>query len=266
MLVHPSQRYRLYIDETGTQTLKRGHYDRFLCLMGVVMLRSTHDGPATNGLYQIKADLFGHSPATPVILHRREMVRGEGAFKALKTDPFLAFDFEMRWTEYIKKTPFLAFAGAIDKDAHVTKYRVWQHDPYHYCLEILLERYVLWLKRHNFVGDVLIESRDKFSDSRLKRAYKRFYGNGNQHVRPEHAQNYLTSGEVKFGRKVDDIAGHQIADSLAHPVLRNMRSRYLGETPASGFGSTLVAILEVEKFARHPQRHHIDGWGMKWLP
>ena len=24
MLVHPSQRYRLYIDETGTQTLKRG--------------------------------------------------------------------------------------------------------------------------------------------------------------------------------------------------------------------------------------------------
>lgn len=266
MFVHPSKRYRLYIDETGTQTLKKAHVDRFLCLMGIVMLQETHDQTFTADVHKIKADMFGHTAETPVILHRREMVRGDPPFERLKADPFFAVEFEDRWTALVEKSAYLAMACAIDKDEHVKKYVVWQHDPYHYCLEMLLERFVKWLVRHNFKGDVLVESRDKFADKRLKAAYRRFYDNGNSVVTAKSAQAVLTSKEIKFGRKSDDIAGHQLADSLAHPVLRYMKTINLQEPPASGFGARLVDLLKVNKLARKPKTDIIQGWGLKWLP
>lgn len=266
MFVHPSRRYRLYIDETGTQTLKKAHEDRFLCLLGVVMLQQTHDTAFTQTFRQMKTDVFGHSEDQPVILHRREMVRGKPPFQALKNDPFLAMEFERRWLELIGTSPFLAVGGAIDKDAHVKKYVVWQHDPYHYCLEILVERYVKWLTRHGFVGDVVIEARSKFADKRLKKAYQRLYQNGNNAINAAQAQKVLLSRELKFFRKNDDVAALQLADSLAHPVLRYMKTIHLNEAPAVGFGAQLVDLLIRSKLARQPKTGVIQGWGLKWLP
>lgn len=266
MFVHPSRRYRLYIDETGTQTLKMDHADRFLCLMGVIMLQKTHDDKFAPSLGTLKSELFGHRPKAPVILHRRDMVRGTGAFKSLRDDPFLAMEFERRWLSLIESTQFLSIAVAIDKDAHIKKYAVWQHDPYHYCLEVLVERFVKWLTRHNFSGDVLIESRSKFADKRLKTAYARLYESGNNAITARQAQNCLTSKEIKFCSKADDIAAIQLADSLAHPVLRYMKTQHLNEAAAAGFGPRLVEVLTKSKLARHPKTMVVEGWGLKWLP
>lgn len=266
MFVHPSKRYRLYIDETGTQTLKKSHDDRFLCLMGIIMLQKTHDEIFTPAFQQLKREVFNHSSDAPVILHRREMVRGEGCFAVLKEDPFLAMDFERRWKELINESQFLGIAGAIDKDAHVKKYVVWQHDPYHYCLEILVERFVKWLTRHRFIGDVVIEARSKFADKRLKKAYSRLYHHGNNAITAAQAQDRLLSKELKFACKADDVAALQLADSLAHPMLRYMKTVHLNEAPAVGFGAALVDIMLKAKLARHPKTQLIEGWGMKWLP
>jgi hypothetical protein len=234
--------------------------------MGIVMLQETHDNAFTSAVTQIKTEMFGHTPEAPVIFHRREMVRGEAPFERLKSDPFFAVEFEDRWIELVEKSAYLAMACAIDKDEHVRKYVVWQHDPYHYCLEMLLERFVKWLKRQNFQGDVLVESRDKYADKRLKAAYSRFYENGNSTVTAKAAQEALTSKEIKFGRKSDDIAAHQLADSLAHPVLRYMKTVNLQEPVAAGFGARLVEILKITKLARKPKTDLIQGWGLKWLP
>ncbi len=200
---------------------------------------------------------------SPVILHRREMVRGEPPFQVLKNDPFLAMEFERRWMELIVSSQFLTIGGAIDKDAHKKKYVVWQHDPYHYCLELLVERFVKWLSRHNFVGDVVIEARSKYADKRLKRAYHRVYQNGNNAITAEQAQNRLISGELKFHSKREDVAGLQLADSLAHPTLRYMKTLHLNEAPAVGFGAQLVEELVKSKLARQPKTGLITGWGLK---
>lgn len=157
-------------------------------------------------------------------------------------------------------------ASAIDKHAHLEKYKVWQHDPYHYCMECLLERYVKWLNRNGFVGDVLVESRGKYPDKRLKRAYRTFYTRGSGHLSPTLAQARLTSGELKLAIKRDDVAAHQLADSLAHPTLTYMRSKYDGAQIREGYGQQLVQLLLQHRLARHPVTHEIDGWGLKWLP
>lgn len=230
------------------------------------MLQQTHDDKLSPALSALKADMFGHTSDNPVILHRRDMVRGEGAFQCFKDDPFLAMEFETRWLDLVSNTQFIAIAGAIDKDAHVQKYVVWQHDPYHYCLEILVERFVKWLTRHGFMGDVVIEARGKFADKRLKRAYARLYANGNNAVTSGQVQKCLTSKELKFCRKEDDVAAVQLADSLAHPVLRYMKTQHLNEAPAVGFGPQLVDVLLKSKLARQPKTGVIPGWGLKWLP
>lgn len=265
MFVHPSKRYRLYIDETGTQTLKQTGIDRYLCLMAVVMRVDIHDKVLTPRLQDIKTDLFGHSPTSPVILHRRDMVKREPPFDILE-DERVAFEFNTRWAALVRESQYIAMASAIDKHAHLEKYKVWQYDPYHYCLECLLERYVKWLNRHGFVGDVLVESRGKGPDKRLKAAYKRFYINGGDHLSASVIHARLTSGELKLAMKQEDVAAHQLADSLAHPTLKYMRGKYDGATVIDGFGQQLVKVLLQHRLARHPKTDEIDGWGLKWLP
>jgi len=230
------------------------------------MRRDTHDGPLTSKVQEIKAELFGHSDEQPVILHRRDMVQGVAPFDILKTDERVRFQFATRWAALVRETPFLAMASAIDKHAHVEKYKVWQYDPYHFCLECLLQRYVYWLNRNGFYGDVLIESRGKRPDWRLKRAYKRFYINGLDRLSPTVIQARLTSNELKIALKSQDVAGHQLADSLAHPTLRYMQAKYDGAPMPTAYGQQLVEILLQHRFARHPQTREIDGWGLKWLP
>lgn len=266
MFVHASKRYRLYIDETGTQTLKTAHADRFLCLMGIIMRQDVHDKHLTASLDALKFLFFDDCPNKPVIFHRRDMVRGEPPFEKLKSNESFRIEFEGAWSELVRDSNYIAIAGAIDKVAHKEKYKVWQHDPYHYCLEILVERFCSWMSRHGFVGDVVVESRDKWADKRLKRAYSHFYHNGNDNVSAKRAQRVLLSKELKFGKKSDNIAGHQLADSLAHPILRHLKTEKLGGEPATGFGSKLVQILLDKRLARHPKSGKIEGWGLKWLP
>lgn len=266
--VPPFARYRLYIDETGTQTLKAAHADRFLCLAGIIMRQDVHDGPFTLRLNELKASFFGVTPpGVPLILHRRDMVRGEPPFELLTSDAKFQASFEEAWLDLVGNSSYLALAGAIDKVAHRDKYKVWQFDPYHYCLEVLVERFVKWLDRHKFVGDVLVESRGKWADKRLKKAYSHFYQSGNGAVSAAKAQRVLLSREIKFANKSDDVAGHQLADSLAHPLLRYLKSEKLGVAPASGFGARIVQeLMRQPRLARHPQTGKFDGWGLKWLP
>jgi len=157
-------------------------------------------------------------------------------------------------------------AATIDKKAHIERYKVWQFDPYHYCLECLLERYVKWMNRNGFYGDVVVESRGRKPDKRLKQSYERFYKLGNSAVSRTVVQARLTTNQIKFAGKSDDVAALQLADSLAHPTLAYMKSRMSGGPPPGTFGQKLVETLLTHKYARNPKTGEIVGWGLKTLP
>ena len=59
----------------------------------------------------------------------------------------------------------------IDKLEHLSRYQVWRHAPYHYCLEVLLERYVLFLHYRGLRGDIMVESRNATLDGKLKNSF-----------------------------------------------------------------------------------------------
>jgi hypothetical protein len=259
---------RLYIDEVGNADLKNAPNDenvRYLSLTGVTTFRSLHDRTIQPAIDQLKTDLFGHGPANPVILHRREIIDRVGPFAVLHDDECRA-TFDERALRLIENLPFIANTVTIDKAEHVERYGVWHFDPYHYALRCLIERYVLWLKRHGFRGDVAAEPRYPRVDKKVKASFQRIWSGGTEHIPAHIVQRHLTSREIKFFSKPKNCAGLQICDLIAHPSFRAMRRMRDGLAIPDDFGGRVARILEERKLARHPVSGVIDGWGRKWLP
>lgn len=259
---------RLYIDEVGNGDLRGAATDqniRYLSLTGVVAIREHHDRVISRRMDEVKQLLPAHSTGSPVILHRREIVRREGAFGVLG-DEALATKFNTALLAMFREAPYLAITVQIDKLAHLETYGVWHFDPYHYCMRCLLERYVLYLRRKDWRGDVVVEPRNKKVDKKLKASFERTYRDGTENIPGAVFQKYLLSKDVAFFPKKANVAGLQLCDLLAHPSARAMRfARDCIEAP-DDFGSKVVQILVDRRYARNPSTKLIDGYGTKWLP
>lgn len=259
---------RLYIDEVGNADLKNAPNDdnvRYLSLTGVTTLRSFHDETIQPAFDELKIDLFGHTQDSPVILHRREVIDRTGPFAVLNDEKIRA-DFDRRTLDLIGKLPYIATTVTIDKAEHVERYGVWHFDPYHYCMRCLIERFVLWLRRHDWTGDVVAETRYRQVDKKVKASFQRIWRDGTEFISAPIVQERLTSREIKLFPKSQNCAGLQLCDLIAHPSFRAMRRLRNGEPIPDDFGGKVAAILEDKKLARNPKTGTIYGWGRKWLP
>lgn len=258
---------RLFIDEVGNADLKAAASDpnvRYLSLTGIIMKMTAHERYTQPELDRIRAIHFP-GLVTPPVLHRRDIVRREGPFAVLH-DPHRRSLFDADILALVGKTPYIAITVTIDKQAHLARYTSWHYDPYHYCLQCLIERYVSWLERHGLSGDVVIEARFKKVDKRLKESFSRLWKDGTRFLPSVTVQKRLQSKEIGLYTKRDDVAGLQLADLLAHPSCRAMRAERDGLILGADFGSQVVEILKSKKYARDPSSGKIEGWGTKWLP
>jgi hypothetical protein len=264
--ITPEKRYRLFFDETGNGDLEaaaRNPNERYLSLTGIVIRQDHHDGYVTRRLNLLKKHIFGDDN---VILHRRDIMRKEGVFAILRNDERCR-EFDARLAAIIAECVSVAFTVSIDKLEHKNKYVVWQHNPYHYLLECLLERFALWLRRHNCNGDMIGEARNPTHDAPLKRAFRHFYlHKTGSLVNASLIQARLTSKELRLKPKSCNIAGLQLADILAHPCHRSLKFEQLGETIPPDYGTFLVSIMRRSIYDRNPQTGAIQTYGTKWLP
>lgn len=60
--------------------------EQYLSLTGIITKRRSHDNHITPAIETLKADLFDHKPSKVVILHRREILRREAPFEALRDE------------------------------------------------------------------------------------------------------------------------------------------------------------------------------------
>lgn len=262
--IHPTRRYRLYFDETGTGDLKAHKKDanqRYLSLTGVVFRQDVHNSTFTVRLAALRRRIFN---TTDVILHRREIIDREGIFSIFEDDA-VRQDFDAQFLELVGRLPGPAFTVSIDKQEHLEKYKAWQFDPYHYVLTCLVERYALWLNRNNYVGDVMGEARTEWHDARLRRAFRHQYDNGSKFLRPDVAKLRLTTRELRLRPKTADIAGLQVADLLAHPAHRTFKFMQQNIPIPDDYGASLIRELE-RAYDRNPVTKLIRGYGRKWLP
>jgi Protein of unknown function (DUF3800) len=255
--------YRMYVDEVGNSDYKASASHRFLSLTGIIMEASYVANSFGPALEALKGQYFGTHPDDRVVLHRREMLQRVEPFEALK-DPTTREAFNRDLLDLIRQTAFLLATVVIDKVAMVEQYRVWRQDPYHYCMQVLLERYVGELQGRGATGDVVAEARGKAEDKRLKRAYRRIYEGGTNFVKADDFASVLKSRQLHFKTKGHNIPGLQLADLIAYPSYRAVLAARRNQRMPDDFNSRMVGAFR-DKY-RRGANGQVWGRGQKWLP
>lgn len=259
-------KYRIYIDEVGNNDLESSDNPnhRYLSLTGLIFELNYVKDVVTPALEKLKQKYFPYHPDEPVILHRKELVNKKFPFDSLK-DKIIEENFNSEFIQLLKDLDYLVVSVLIDKKEHKLKYQTWKYDPYHYCMEILIERFFFFLESVDSVGDVMVESRGGKEDMRLKKSYSKIFQNGTQFIESERLQKRLTSKELKVKPKMLNIACLQLTDLIAHPSRRFMFRKYdINEGKEFVFGDKIISVIE-EKYYRG-KSGVIEGYGIKLLP
>jgi hypothetical protein len=256
--------YRIFIDEVGNHDMRSSAdpFHQYLGLTGAIMRLAYEQGPFSAALETIKALIF-HDPL--IVFHRREMIDASPPFEVLR-DAEVRSQLDALLLQLLASATYRVFTVVIDKKEHQRKYTVWRFHPYHYCLTVMLERYVLFLVRMNMTGDVMTESRGRKENMQLEKAFRYIYDNGTVHVPARIFQERLTSRELKIKSKSANIAGLQFADLIANPSCRSLICEKTNAEMKAKFGIQVEEILKKHKYLRSPVNGAIIGWGKKWLP
>jgi hypothetical protein len=260
--------YRIYVDEVGTHDLV--HADdpnqRFLSLTGVILESGYTLRVLQPEMDELKRAFFQRDPDEPVILHRKELVNKRPPFHSLR-DPETEESFNGALLAALARWEYTVITVALDKKAHRDQYQTWRFHPYHYCLAVLLERFVLFLHYGGHRGDVMVESRGGNEDRKLKDSYSRLYAHGTDNIPAERWQEKLTSCELKVRPKTANVAGLQLADLVAHPSRREvLLDHQLIVDDRDTFGARICEILRETKYHRSRRTQQIEGYGKKLLP
>jgi hypothetical protein len=239
-------KYRIYIDEVGNPDLESSDNPnhRFLSLTGVILELGYVAAVVHPQMEEIKHKYFRDHPDEPIIFHRKEMMNARFPFEGLK-DPLIRADFDRDLLQLLADWEYTVISVCLDKKRHKETYTTWRYDPYHYCLAVLLERFVFYLNRRDAQGDAMAESRGGKEDRRLKDSFERLWKNGTDYVAPEEFRKSFSSRQLKVKTKANNIAGLQLADLIAHPI----RNEILEEQGflagrISPFGRELINILQ----------------------
>ncbi|MFA6450184.1 MAG: DUF3800 domain-containing protein [bacterium] len=245
-------KYRIYIDEVGNPDLESSDNPnhRFLSLTGIIMELGNVDAVIHPQMESLKAKFFRSHPDEPVIFHRKEMLNAKPPFEKLK-DESVRESFDNELLGLLAAWDYTAISVCIDKQSHKDTYTTWRYDPYHYCLAVLLERFVFFLDDRDSTGDVMAESRGGKEDMRLKKAYTKLWEQGTEYVESKRFQRLLTSRQLKVKVKANNITGLQIADLIAHPSRNEiLREHGLLEKDIAPFASKVIKILEFKYYQR----------------
>jgi hypothetical protein len=258
--------YRLYIDEVGTDDLGDVNSDngRYLSLTGVAMLVQEARDVLSPEFARMKADIFDHDPDEPIIFHRKKIVKFGGPFVILKNDSKReTFDADI--LAAMGNCQYAVITALIDKKAMLAKTQWTNKEPYHYLMEVIVEKYVQFLERKNAIGDIMPEGRMGKQDERLQSAFLRVMGNGTYYVSRDRMRNRVPSSNLKFRYKRDNIAGLQLADLIAHPSHFVVRERMQHQVTIGTFCAKVKELLNSSKYDR-ADNGTIKGYGVKWLP
>lgn len=209
----------LFLDESGDHDLINidSEYSIFV-LAGCIMDLEYEGKVLIPALNQFKKDLFGNSD---IILHLADYTRNKACFGNLCNKDFRE-KFYAGLNKIIKDMDFTLLACIVDKKEHVKHYKN-AIDPYLLSLEVVLERYIMFLKRNNEKGIVIAESRGNQLDNQLNLAFLDLKISGTRFLRPTDIVEAITDFRIR--KKDENIAGLQLIDTIISPIGRKFLGR-----------------------------------------
>jgi len=257
--------YRIFIDESGGTGINfEDINDRYLTLTGVIIKLDDYFKRINPEIDRFKEDIFGRLPGKSIILHRDEIIRKQNYFKIL-FDKNIQKRFDDGILTLFNELPYKVVSVSIDKHNHKKNYGYIGFEPYLYSIEVLIERYVMFLTDINSSGDVLIESRDKLKDRMLESGFRDLWKYGSPYQNSRKWQNRITSSSIKIVEKKMNENGLQLADLFAHPSRYDTLLEYkINAEQTALFGKLVCTILRENKYITN-WRGGIKGCGLKLL-
>ncbi len=259
-------KYRLYIDESGTHNYNNSDEikERYLCLNGVI-ISADHNQEFITPQWEEMRSIFTEDPDFPAIFHLTDVMGKIGIFKKLD-DEEIQKSFDKKYLEILKKGEFTICSVVLDKKSHLSRYGDTAMHPYHYCLNVLLERYVNFLLESDGYGDVVAEVRGKKEDRLLKSEFEHFYENGTYYLSNEVVQKRLSSKKLKLKTKEARISGLELSDMLAISMKFLTLYKYKRISELSDNFTKSVIELVHPKIRRCPyNRKRTKGFGTKLI-
>ena len=257
-------KYRMYVDEVGNAQKCNHPSDensRYLSLTGVIMSLDYSRDYLHPQFESIKSNYFKSHPDEPVVFHRKDLLQRNRPFDALRNDETReAFFYEL--FEIISQAEYQVITAVVDKHSLSEKYGKDAWEPYHFAIEVLLERYIRFLKsKDDCQGDVMIEARNSNQDRQLKLEFTRICNKGTFYCKRSDIDKYLTSKEIKIKNKSSNIAGLQLSDLIAHPSAISIIRESTKTSYEHEYGGKIIKILNSSKYRRDGSA--ITGVGRK---
>lgn len=205
----------LFLDESGDHSLTVIDRDYPVFVLGGVIVDSIYYRAVVEPrIWQLKADFFDDPD---VILHTSDIIRGVNGFEALN-DATTRVSFYQAINALMRELEYTVIACAIKKDAHVQQYGEHAVDPYHYSLEVVVERFCHELGSGPDGGMIFAERRRRDLDDELEMVWKRLTERGTDFMKREAVHGRIVDLSLK--RKVLNVAGLQLADLVVSPIGR----------------------------------------------
>ncbi|MBG0810366.1 DUF3800 domain-containing protein [Methylosinus sp. H3A] len=237
---------------------------RYLSLTGVAMKTDVARDDLTPKFDWVKKAVFNQDPDEPIIFHRRKIVQRKAQFGVLN-DPIKLDLFNRAMLKIYKQCDYAVITAIIDKLEASRRDKWKEKHPYHYLMQILVEKFARFLVRKNSFGDIMPEGRKGKKDAALQVAYDDVRGKGNYYFPPEQIRYRIPASKLKIRYKSDNIAGLQLADLLAHPSHMHIRACNKHPVSIGKYADAVIGILAASKYDRSSQGR-IAGYGVKYLP
>lgn len=263
-MTESEKKFRLYIDETGTHnySVDEDIKHRYLGLVGVMINERSNLEVLQPKMLELKR-VVANDPDELPVLHREDIINKRGPFSKLN-DPEIEAKFNEIFIDLIDTLDYTICAVVLDKKTHYERYRESAFHPYHYCMNVLLERYVFFLKEIAGRGDVLAEARGKREDNALKQEYSHFFETGTYFCKPSQIQQYLTSKEIKIKPKSKMFVGLEFADLLSLATKLDTLFSY-HKIPSLTDNFCKLLIGRVQKKYRSSPQGATRGFGKKLI-
>ncbi len=218
--------YYLFLDESGDHNYINLDNVPIFVLVGCIFNNKSsylNYLDAVTNLHKIKEEYFNNFYT---IFHTRDITRCAKDFKIVQNVRFRE-KFYNACNETIRDTNFCVICAIINKVELYNKYSKKAVNPYDYCFDRIIERFVYFLDdaQDEKKGVIFYESRRNDLDKELEHRYKDIIRNGTKTIPgeinlPNSRINRRITKLIKL-KKDSNIAGIQFSDLCATPISRN---------------------------------------------
>jgi len=211
----------LFLDESGDHNLIKIDKQYPIFVLGGIIIDQNYLEILDNKVDEFKLKLFG---TKDIILHTADITRNKNGFEQLKEKEFRE-KFYSELNLLMNELEYNIVACVIKKDDHFSKYGDSAIDPYLLSLNVIVEKFCLYLRHHNEIGSIIAEKRDRTLDHELELSWLNLKIRGTKHLKGSQIEDSIES--LRLEHKHLNTNALQIADLIVSPIGRYVLGKNL---------------------------------------